>query len=293
MPTPPTQDTLSFDLACVGCGYNLRSLRRDGDCPECGRPIRDTLASFRTQWSRSSISAYKTGCILVGASGMTTAAVPVIGLGFSLSGVGYGTFGGYLSIEVIISSLMITLVLIEHALWVAGLLRLSTGHPGAKLAGPAMINTLRASAVCLAALVIVVIAMVVAALLEVMPFLDEDTFFAAMSVGILLVLCARAVGVITLAGLLGRTLAALNTPWKRRHLIVTSVVVTVLCAAQALATIPLMLDLFNVINDNDIFGLSAMVGMISILALPFIAVWAGASVFRAGVAIKHADLVGP
>ena len=31
------------DLPCSGCGYNLRTLFRDGDCPECARPIARTI----------------------------------------------------------------------------------------------------------------------------------------------------------------------------------------------------------------------------------------------------------
>jgi hypothetical protein len=40
---PAHAETLVRDLACIGCGYNLRSLRVDGVCPECGRPIESSL----------------------------------------------------------------------------------------------------------------------------------------------------------------------------------------------------------------------------------------------------------
>ena len=30
---------VAVDLPCVDCGYNLRTLARDGMCPECGRPV--------------------------------------------------------------------------------------------------------------------------------------------------------------------------------------------------------------------------------------------------------------
>jgi len=36
---PATDTTIGRDAACYGCGYNLRSLAYDHDCPECGKPI--------------------------------------------------------------------------------------------------------------------------------------------------------------------------------------------------------------------------------------------------------------
>lgn len=35
-----TADAIDIDLACHFCGYNLRSLSIDGNCPECGNPVR-------------------------------------------------------------------------------------------------------------------------------------------------------------------------------------------------------------------------------------------------------------
>ena len=32
------------DTPCPGCGYNLRGMRLDANCPECGRPTLDTFA---------------------------------------------------------------------------------------------------------------------------------------------------------------------------------------------------------------------------------------------------------
>lgn len=37
------------DRACVGCGYNLKGLRTDGKCPECGRPIRKASSRLSKQ----------------------------------------------------------------------------------------------------------------------------------------------------------------------------------------------------------------------------------------------------
>lgn len=43
--TGPVQSNegVNFDRPCVGCGYNLRGLRMDGACPECGKPVADSL----------------------------------------------------------------------------------------------------------------------------------------------------------------------------------------------------------------------------------------------------------
>jgi hypothetical protein len=52
---PPSPDaansTLDKDVACVACGYNLRGLRPDGRCPECGRAVADSLKS--EHWSQA------------------------------------------------------------------------------------------------------------------------------------------------------------------------------------------------------------------------------------------------
>ena len=39
--TPP--ETIDSDLQCGTCEYNLRTLPRDGACPECGRPLRESI----------------------------------------------------------------------------------------------------------------------------------------------------------------------------------------------------------------------------------------------------------
>lgn len=45
MTAPPVKQ---FDLLCENCGYVLSGLDRDGACPECGRPIAQSLPSART-----------------------------------------------------------------------------------------------------------------------------------------------------------------------------------------------------------------------------------------------------
>jgi hypothetical protein len=54
--TPPVSDNppaaldtdrrLTFDLACVNCGYNLRTIRLEGICPECGSAVADSTRHY-------------------------------------------------------------------------------------------------------------------------------------------------------------------------------------------------------------------------------------------------------
>jgi hypothetical protein len=39
----PADARVADDLPCIGCGYNLRSALANGQCPECGRPVGDSL----------------------------------------------------------------------------------------------------------------------------------------------------------------------------------------------------------------------------------------------------------
>lgn len=41
--SPTDSATVPTDLTCLSCGYNLRTLAWDGLCPECGRPVRDSV----------------------------------------------------------------------------------------------------------------------------------------------------------------------------------------------------------------------------------------------------------
>ena len=42
-PTPRRGQRVGEDLACAGCGHNLRGAAVAGNCPECGRPVGQTL----------------------------------------------------------------------------------------------------------------------------------------------------------------------------------------------------------------------------------------------------------
>jgi hypothetical protein len=47
---PPA--TIDDDVQCVHCGYNLRTMPVDGDCPECGAPVEETLHPPKTMSPR-------------------------------------------------------------------------------------------------------------------------------------------------------------------------------------------------------------------------------------------------
>lgn len=51
--TVDAQSLIDIDLACVACGYNLRTQPRDGRCPECATPVADSLLSADPAWCRS------------------------------------------------------------------------------------------------------------------------------------------------------------------------------------------------------------------------------------------------
>jgi DNA-directed RNA polymerase subunit RPC12/RpoP len=47
IPLPHSDATLTTNTPCITCGYNLRGLRRDGSCPECGLRIAMSLRTWR------------------------------------------------------------------------------------------------------------------------------------------------------------------------------------------------------------------------------------------------------
>jgi hypothetical protein len=57
------------DLGCLRCGYSLRTLARDGACPECGLPVRDSLngRAFNPIDARR-VAAVIRGCLMLGVS---------------------------------------------------------------------------------------------------------------------------------------------------------------------------------------------------------------------------------
>src|SRR6476469_93986 len=80
--------SISFDLKCTGCGYNLRGLTGEATCPECARPIlasiNDTIARMEENVSGSRLNRFDKLCASLAA---------VLGLIFIIMGI-VGLFAG-------------------------------------------------------------------------------------------------------------------------------------------------------------------------------------------------------
>src|SRR3954451_16583840 len=50
------------DLLCIGCGYLLRGLPEEGECPECGRPIAQSLDSYRRLTPFETAPSFRSFC---------------------------------------------------------------------------------------------------------------------------------------------------------------------------------------------------------------------------------------
>ncbi len=60
---------INFDIPCARCGYNLRSLSRKGECPECGHPVwRSLLGEDLAQADPAWLRLQRLGLLLAIAS---------------------------------------------------------------------------------------------------------------------------------------------------------------------------------------------------------------------------------
>jgi len=60
-PEPAVTNCIDRDVACIDCRYNLRGLMDTGNCPQCGRAIRDSLWSDRFEFARHGWQNWRAG----------------------------------------------------------------------------------------------------------------------------------------------------------------------------------------------------------------------------------------
>jgi serine/threonine protein kinase len=125
---PPPDHPLEMDVACVQCGYNLRTLSVGGKCPECGRAVRDSLSPDRLvfadgQWLRVVTAGVTT--IAWGVVAVTLLFVilqPIVFLVTSLVGRGDGVQIGLMTASFLLAPLI-------AAVFLAGVFALTVTEP--------------------------------------------------------------------------------------------------------------------------------------------------------------------
>jgi hypothetical protein len=82
-----------FELHCLRCEYNLKTLSPDGHCPECGTPVRQSLdARANTPYSNRLRGLLKIQSILLACATFELAASPFKNFPYDLAGQNLGTF---------------------------------------------------------------------------------------------------------------------------------------------------------------------------------------------------------
>ncbi|QDU32571.1 hypothetical protein KS4_06040 [Poriferisphaera corsica] len=116
-------EPLDFDLICVHCEYNLRGVLPDGDCPECGAAIADSLGERTLRFAPNEyLEVLKSGLYFLLLSFVLSLFLMVMGFAGGLASAGMGV--GPKSIQLIMSVAMV-LPLAAH---VFGALKTVTVH---------------------------------------------------------------------------------------------------------------------------------------------------------------------
>jgi hypothetical protein len=81
------QNAIAEDLPCIGCGYLLRSMTPDRDCPECGRVISDTtriqrLRQYPITWLKQMRFGMQQNMRMVATTTLTIVDVLIVGVLF-------------------------------------------------------------------------------------------------------------------------------------------------------------------------------------------------------------------
>jgi len=126
---------LLVDIRCVKCGYNLRSLRTDGACSECGESVSVSIARSSAPRIRrrvrvalySSLGAWLAYSVAFGAGfmGLPIGAVPLVATGLVLSFIGlFSSIGSVVGLRgaprSVLPTLIVSFVLSASAIAVVG-----------------------------------------------------------------------------------------------------------------------------------------------------------------------------
>lgn len=120
-------EVINHDLLCVHCRYNLRGLTSDGDCPECGHPLADSLRGDRLcfadrRWLRRM----------------------AWGARLTFFGVLLSMFRVQIRVENLLDALLWTVLLIPAAVLVAGFVLVTSSDPRRAVAEPMLAPRRRA-----------------------------------------------------------------------------------------------------------------------------------------------------
>ncbi|MCG3124141.1 MAG: hypothetical protein GIKADHBN_02584 [Phycisphaerales bacterium] len=122
--SPPTAALVEGDRACVKCSYNLRGLRVDGRCPECGHAVADSLRGTLLEFAAPEyVARVNSGLSLV----LTAILLMIISTVLTFLGEFAGSSTGYRAEIALVTSLF---ALGVSAMGLVGYLRYSTPDPG-------------------------------------------------------------------------------------------------------------------------------------------------------------------
>lgn len=95
--------TIQADVPCLGCGYNLRSVALQGECPECGKPVAHSLVVRHLRFSRPNWIQ----CLRRGLNAFW----------FSLTFAGLAFAAGFFDLRLCLGLLLIAVGLFITSLW--------------------------------------------------------------------------------------------------------------------------------------------------------------------------------
>ncbi len=132
---------VAVDVACVGCGYNLRMQPDAGVCPECARPIADSIRGYYLPFCNAQWVKRMAGGATLASIALIAGAVAIILFYLVLILIGSAmSAGGGMSprapVELVVTSCISLVVgLALFAMLLIGLTRLSTPEPGGDIGG--------------------------------------------------------------------------------------------------------------------------------------------------------------